>query len=214
MIPARHATRTEWRLYYTDNSVFGTAGRARAGDCLVIAFSAGLENATAIAAAAGSTAESQLRWLFGIQVDEGEAFAPATVAERCDRGRDARANSRSDGPRKCPAKDETLLTEMLQRFHGEFPRAHVFSEFVRAGLPDVRAMDGADAALLAWMEKEEFAFRVLERHLVGNRIKSGFKDVDDFVTCSLSVQNRRKSRAGRAFENHLSEIFRAFGFGL
>ena len=87
----------------------------------------------------------------------------------------------------------------------------MFSEFVRAGLPNVRAEDGADDALLAWMESEEFAFRVLERHLIHSRIQAGFKDVDDFVACSLSVQNRRKARAGRAFESHLSEIFRAFG---
>ena len=36
-------------------------------------------------------------------------------------------------------------------------------------------------------------------------------DVDEFVAFSLSVQNRRKVRAGLALENHLEEVFREFG---
>ncbi|WP_419649887.1 type II restriction endonuclease [Thiolapillus sp.] len=39
-------------------------------------------------------------------------------------------------------------------------------------------------------------------------LKEGFgDDVDSFISFSLSVQNRRKSRAGHALENHLEEIF-------
>ena len=43
---------------------------------------------------------------------------------------------------------------------------------------------------------------------------SGFSDsdgadVDGFIKFSLSVQNRRKSRAGYAFENHLEEVFKS-----
>jgi hypothetical protein len=49
---------------------------------------------------------------------------------------------------------------------------------------------------------------VLERHIVNIRLEEKFEDVDDFVRYSLSVHNRRKSRAGLAFENHLAEIFR------
>lgn len=36
-------------------------------------------------------------------------------------------------------------------------------------------------------------------------------DVDDFLSFSLSVQNRRKSRAGRALENHLEALFAIYG---
>ncbi|QJR81075.1 hypothetical protein CA267_009930 [Alteromonas pelagimontana] len=42
------------------------------------------------------------------------------------------------------------------------------------------------------------------------RLKQGFgehgDDVDEFIKFSLSVQNRRKSRAGHSFENHIEEI--------
>jgi len=65
-----------------------------------------------------------------------------------------------------------------------------------------------DSALLAWMGREEMLFRTLERHIVGARIRDGFDgDVDTFISYSLSVHNRRKSRAGRALESHLAAVF-------
>ena len=46
-----------------------------------------------------------------------------------------------------------------------------------------------------------------ERSFVQVRLDQGFDDVDEFLSFSLSVQNRRKSRMGYAFENHLMPIF-------
>lgn len=206
---AKHATRTEWRLYYTDNAVIGREGRARAGDSLIIAFTAGNETATVLVAESGSTCESQLRWLFGI-TDAALQFETAEVGagQVVDM---TRARILEAAGVVLPAKDDSLLERMLKLFDSEFPSSAVFGAFVRKELPGVRAEDGADTAIVAWMEHEEFAFRVLEKFIVGERLKQGFKDVDDFVDCSLSVHNRRKSRAGHAFENHLGEVFRAHG---
>src|SRR5690606_14424494 len=69
-----------------------------------------------------------------------------------------------------------------------------------------------DKTLMAWMEHEERLFRRMERYLVADRLQKGFVDneeidIDGFLSFSLSVQNRRKSRAGYAFENHLEAIF-------
>jgi hypothetical protein len=51
--------------------------------------------------------------------------------------------------------------------------------------------------------------------LVQQRLSKGFgsngEDVEGFISFSLSVQNRRKSRVGHAFEGHLREIFKAQG---
>ncbi|MFN2369176.1 MAG: type II restriction endonuclease [Desulfurivibrionaceae bacterium] len=48
---------------------------------------------------------------------------------------------------------------------------------------------------MAWMEREEILFRTMEKHLIGERLSQGFDgDVDSFISFSLSVQNRRKSR--------------------
>jgi hypothetical protein len=78
----------------------------------------------------------------------------------------------------------------------------------------VSAADDPDGALFAWMDREEQLFRRLERRIVAERISNGFAssdgaDVDGFLSFSLSVQNRRKSRAGQALENHLEAVLQA-----
>ena len=57
--------------------------------------------------------------------------------------------------------------------------------------------------------REEELFRALEKILVQEKLDRGFTDVNDFITYSLSVQNRRKSRMGYAFQNHLIALFDA-----
>jgi len=207
---ANHPTRTEWRLYYTDNVVIGREGRASANDFLVIAFSAEKNAATVLVAEAGSTSESQLRWLFGISEGASLHFETAHVetAQIVDL---ARGRILEAAGIVLPANDDDLLGRMLQLFGEEFPTSSRFSSFVRSETPEVIAADDPDSAIIAWMEREEFAFRVLERHIVWSRVSEGFESVDDFVNCSLSVHNRRKSRAGYAFENHLGEVFRSHG---
>ena len=70
----------------------------------------------------------------------------------------------------------------------------------------------ADDALIAWLEREEILFRTFERYQLAERLKKGFSnDVEGFLSFSLSVQNRRKSRIGYALENHLEEIFNSCG---
>ncbi len=200
----------EWRLYYTDNDVIGEVGRAATGDTFLIAFSIEHENATVFIAKANSTAESQLLWLFGVSSDP--SLVPnrfATAAISADQDLDStRVRILEQAGIQVVAKDENLLARMRQLFGDKFPKSSVFSDFVRREVAAAPAAD-ADAAIVNWMEREEFAFRVLERALVEAKIQQGFRSVDDFISLSLSVQNRRKARAGRAFENHLAEIFAA-----
>jgi len=99
-----------------------------------------------------------------------------------------------------------------------FPTTRVFSDLARLTLPEVNARDNPDAALMAWLTHEEALFRRLERRVVMERLEQGFGagdtlDVDGFLHFSLQVQNRRKSRMGRAFENQLEAVFRAFDLG-
>lgn len=207
---ARHKSRTEWRLYYTDNAVIGREGLARAGDFLIIAFTGENEAATVLVAEAGSTYESQLQWLFGISNESLDKFEVATIPE--SQFVDSyRARILEAVGVAIPATDDSLLERMIRKFGNDFPTTAAFGKFIRDEITDIRAEDDADAAIIAWMEDEEFAFRVFEKFIVGARLSEGFKDVDEFVRCSLSVQNRRKSRAGHAFENHLSAVFRAHG---
>jgi hypothetical protein len=207
---ANDARRTEWRLYYTDNTVIGKEGVAREGDFLIIAFSENNESATVLVAESGSTSESQLRWLFGVTDSTDVKFGVATVegSQVVDM---ARARILEAAGVTLPADDEGLLKRMIDLFGEEFPSTATFGAFVRKEMSDACPEKDPDSTILNWMEREEFAFRVFEKHVVGKRLEGGFKDVDDFVACSLSVHNRRKSRAGYAFENHLGEIFRSHG---
>lgn len=199
----------EWRLYYTDNSVIGADGLAQAGDSLVIAFAQEEASATVFIAESGTTAESQLLWLFGLGVTS-RTFETAQISDQqlIDA---SRARILEAAGIVVTAQDDVLLERMLALFGERFPSSRSFSDFVREHCEDQNVRSEPDKALLKWMEMEEFAFRILERFLVGRVIKEGFSEVDTFVAFSLSVQNRRKARAGLAFENHLAEVFRIHG---
>lgn len=54
----------------------------------------------------------------------------------------------------------------------------------------------------------------MEEHLIKERLEQGFFkdgeiDVDSFISFSLSVQNRRKSRAGLSLENHIEALLKS-----
>lgn len=206
---ANHKTRTEWRLYYSDNSIIGREGKAKAGDSIIIAFKENITSAVIFIAPAGSTSENQLRWLFGIQSERQPQFGTAIVNESqvVDM---SRARILEAAGVEIAVQDDSLLQRMLELFGEKFPSTAKFGNFIRQEVSEIKAIDGSDKAIMSWMEKEEYAFRVLERHIVNKRLENKFSDVDDFVSYSLSVHNRRKARAGLAFENHLSEIFRSY----
>ena len=108
------------------------------------------------------------------------------------------------------------IDTLIEPFGLIFPKTALFSEMARSSLPHVSAIDDPDRALIDWLEREEQMFRRLERRIVAERIGCGFHtndgvDVDGFLSFSLSVQNRRKSRAGQALEHHLEAIFAAHG---
>jgi hypothetical protein len=101
------------------------------------------------------------------------------------------------------ATDEEL---MMRAWGGVFPSTAEMSAFARRHV-EVDSRD-PDAALLAWIDREERLFRAMEAVVIRKRLADGFASVDDFVSYSLSVQNRRKSRMGAALQNHLAEVFK------
>jgi hypothetical protein len=112
--------------------------------------------------------------------------------------------------------DTDKLDEILKKHQQKFPTTAEFAKLARDSLMEVNAKDEADGVLIAWLEREELLFRRLERHIVSDRLKSGFMsgdiaDVDGFIAFSLSVQNRRKSRAGYSLEHHVEALLKARG---
>lgn len=206
----RHEGRgPEFRLYYKSNDVTNALS---AGDFFLIGKLRD-ESLLLVFAPAGSTTELQLRAIFGIDnVTNKFQAASLNVSSLLlplrlileDIGL-AFTHEAKD--------DETWLNQILSRF-GEsgFPSTADFSAFARETVEqDVDPLAAPDDSLIGWMSHEERLFRILERHIVRHRLVQGFgekgDDVDAFVAFSLSVQNRRKSRVGRAFESHLACLF-------
>ena len=203
-----HPKRSEFRLYFQETEV----SRLAAPNDLFIMAIKNDGKAFIIIARQNSTAEHQLAWLFNLPEHSGKSFA---VQEESDND-SIKTGIFSQHLLEqlgivLPSTGESCLEEMLCKFNGKFPSTLEFSAFAREKVGDFDAYDNrADDVLSTWMQKEENLFRTLERHLVGKRIDEGFSGdtrVDTFISFSLSVQNRRKSRAGNALENHLSFLF-------
>jgi hypothetical protein len=205
-----HPTRSEYRLYFPSTSV---SEHAAEGDFMVIGKRPdGTLNV--IIAMSGSTAENQLKWLFGVPVQIETRFEVRAFEEDSDVELSfaARFILEELGV-EIEEADSGKLDSLVERFHGVFPTTAIFSAFARDTLPGIDPREAPDAALLAWVEQEEKLFRRLENQIVAERLLKGFRvedsaDVDAFISYSLSVQNRRKSRAGYALEHHLDEVFR------
>lgn len=200
-----HPTRSEYRLYFSDTSVSQCAAE---GDLLVIGTRPD-NSVLLVIAENGSTISNQIQWLFGLSDLSHPGFS---VREELETDQDriefaSRFILENIGI-EIEIREENYLDTMLERFQGSFPNTRVFSEYARSTLPDINLNDGLDSAIMAWMEREEILFKTLERYLITDRLKKGFDDdVDGFISFSLSVQNRRKSRVGYALENHLEAIF-------
>ena len=204
----KHPTRSEYRLYFQETEI---SRQAAANDLFVMAFKND-ESAFIIIARQNSTAEQQVAWLFNLPEHPGKSFVvreeSANDAVKTDMFTQHLLEQLGIA---LPAAEESCLEEMLHIFGGNFPSTLEFSNFAREKAGDFDVCAGrADEILAMWMEKEESLFRTLEKYIVGQRIDDGFSGdnrVDDFITYSLSVQNRRKSRAGNALENHLAFLF-------
>lgn len=205
----RGIMRYEYRLYFPTNTASQLANE---GDILIIAKRPD-DTLLAIIAEAETTISQQILWLFGFSNIEHPGFS---VREELETEQDrvefaSRFILESIGI-SIEETEDTLLDDMLQKFGNKLPSTRVFSNYARSTLPDICPTDGHDMALMAWIEREEILFRTMEKHLIGDRLKQGFdNDVDGFISFSLSVQNRRKSRAGLALENHLEILFNECG---
>ncbi|GET25068.1 type II restriction endonuclease [Prolixibacter sp. NT017] len=202
-----HPTRTEFRLFYSCNGIFQ---RANEDDLLIILWKSD-DDLWLILTPKDSTNEQQLIWLFDLHKfnsnyrlgvtnvirDKDEEFAQNYILEMLGI--------------ELVIPNEQLLNEMLLKFGSHFPPTAVFSDYARKTLENIPVFEDPDEALLVSFKREEYLFKLLERFFVSKKLQQGFGndglDVDQFINYSLSVHNRRKSRAGYSLENHLEYIF-------
>ncbi len=205
----RAVNRRECRLYFPDTRVTACGS---AGDMLILAK---MQDNTllAVLAEGGSTVERQLQWLFGFSDLPHPGFSVRAEVESDQIKIEfaARVILEQIGV-VIEEEDPNYLDVLLKRFGESFPATREFSAFARETVRDLSPLEDADVALLCWMDREEVLFRTLEKHLIGERLQKGFAgNVDEFISFSLSVQNRRKARVGAALENHLEEILKTYG---
>jgi hypothetical protein len=117
------------------------------------------------------------------------------------------------GMESTPSPDDCIARRLRQFVAAlqEFPSGSEFSNqtlaALRACLPKFSMMT-SDARLIRCIDSEYQLFRQAERLLCGPQIVRVFRDIDDFLKTANTILNRRKSRAGRALENHVEAILR------
>ncbi|MDE0555923.1 MAG: type II restriction endonuclease [Candidatus Poribacteria bacterium] len=151
-----------------------------------------------------------MAWLFGITDTEPDLFVSKEIADRADADFDFPTRLILDElgiEYEDPHANE--LDSIIERFGYEFLTTREFSDCARLTFPSVSARD----ALMAWVDHEYAMFRRLEVRIMGPQLLGGWTaedgsaDVDAFLSYSLSVQNRRKSRMGKALEHPLEAVF-------
>lgn len=205
----RHPARSEYRLYFPSTTVSECAAE---GDLLVI----GLRpdgSVLVVIAESNSTIANQIQWLFGVtDVGAADFIIREDLETVHDRIEFTSRFILENIGINVVARAEDYLETMIRQFGGGFPSTNEFSAYARSTVGDVDSQNDPDAAIMAWMDREEILFRSLERHLIADRLAEGFQsNTDGFISFSLSVQNRRKSRAGFALENHMEAILLANG---
>ncbi len=110
------------------------------------------------------------------------------------------------------AREQAAIEAFIDDLHVEFPSSDLMSSAAREiffeAVPNrSQIITNPDRILLAWADEEYKLFRALEHSRYGETIEKGFANVEDFVAMANQVLNRRKSRAGKSLEHHLSAIF-------
>ncbi|MFP1923038.1 type II restriction endonuclease [Lonsdalea quercina] len=202
---------SEYRMYYKTNTVSSMMGE---GDFFLI-IKRNNRSLLIIVTPSGSSIELQLKTLFGIN-NVSDEFSHASIEGKTlflpvrmlfeDLGIELEEPE---------SNNDELLYTLLKKFPNGFPKSREFSIFARTQVPG-DPINRPDETLMLWLEQEEKIFRTYERFEVTKKLSKGFgkeeeNSVDDFINFSLSVQNRRKSRVGFAFENHLNHLFTLHG---
>lgn len=200
----------EYRLLYRSKAK-PVISRVGPGDTLFVA-QRDERTVYMIFAKAGSTILRQLQWMFNL-VSQGDLLLGQNVAtqpalepmpvDELLRLLDIEVD----------LSDESLLGYFPQSFLGDkWPSGAQMAALARSLVQDVDVVSEPDSTLMSWGQMEMRLFQTLEKHRIAGEIAAGFVttagdvDVESFLKLSLSVNNRRKSRAGGSLEMHIEAI--------
>ena len=128
----------------------------------------------------------------------------------------AETNDLVDMSTHAPDKREQIAIErFIAGLDADFPETEEMAAAARAiqskvFRDDALIAEDPDRMLLNWSNVEYKLFCALEQDRYGDAVKAGFGSMDEFVELANKVLNRRKSRAGKSLEHHLSAIFDAY----
>jgi hypothetical protein len=111
-----------------------------------------------------------------------------------------------------PEDEDTCIDKRFRAFAealDSFPAGSAFSRTAHETLIACRTKfknDPADSRLIDVVKAEFDLFKMVERKLCEPEIIRLFKSVEDFLTTAQTILQRRKSRAGRALENHVHQL--------
>ncbi len=109
-------------------------------------------------------------------------------------------------------KIEKLLYDFAERY-SSFPETRIMAEGARScfnkayNVSDSELRNVPDKIILNWIDAEYKLFKIMENRFYSDMVAKPFSDVDAFVKAANEVLNRRKSRAGKSLEHHLSNLF-------
>lgn len=209
----RHPTRTEYRLYYPPNPAVALAHE---GDLFVlIKLRSG--GWWVVIAEAGGEVEARFRWLLGLQESVRSSQLRMAELRSVDAAsltlvlRELLAGLGLASEDVAPAALDEAIRPFVEA--GRFPQARDFSRIARTLTEGVDPVQDPDSALVGWFEVEERMFMRLERALsegaIENWRKAGTGDLDTLVALVQGLLQRRKSRAGKALENHVEALLEA-----
>ena len=116
------------------------------------------------------------------------------------------------GQVQAEVQEQIAIQEFISSLTVDFPTSEVMSAAARDIQNRVynhleHICTNPDRKIIDWTNMEYTLFRAIEYDRYGEKITQGFASVDSFITMANMVLNRRKSRAGKSLEHHLSAIF-------
>ena len=113
-------------------------------------------------------------------------------------------------------REQEAIERFINGLDVDFPTSEVMSAAAREIQNAVYnhvdyIISNPDRKLIEWTDVEYRLFRTLEYARYGDIVSAGFDSLDDFIATANQVLNRRKSRAGKSFEHHLSALFSGNG---
>lgn len=111
------------------------------------------------------------------------------------------------------SNEEDEFTKFANTLNGVLPSTEIMSRKSREielkiNNKKFEIRTNPDKKILDWTLCEYRLFRFIENRLHLQQVLDGFSDLEDFLNLANTILNRRKSRAGKSLEHHLSFIFR------